>query len=724
MKERHAFLSLLKRLDLLTPEFDSKVVLSSARFDLSTLLAAGALVCSEQQALQVISKDLHLPLVPLSDKNFLANCQCAELAGLMRDDFCLDNQVLPIKKSKNGYEVVFANPMHIEALKSLEFVLQSPVIMALAAAAEIENLLKRYYYFATKSPEASGELHSTPGSNVEVLGKVDAEHEIDPAAADSAPVISLVNKIIADAIEQGASDIHYEPTENGLDVRFRIDGVMIHAVEFDRGLRSHVLSRLKLLAGMDIAEKRKPQNGRLRVKSDGDAIDIRASSIPAAFGEKIVLRLLHSAMKGKSFEDLEMPAAIANEMRGQLDRRGRIILVTGPTGSGKTTSLYTALDYLNDGRTNIQTVEDPIEYRVAGISQVQVNEMVNVNFASALRSFLRQDPDVIMVGEIRDSETAEIAMRAAQTGHLVLSTLHTNSAPEAITRLRDLGVPSFVLASGLGAIVAQRLVRKLCPACARAMSAENTQRWQEQLTRYSLESGKLREAVGCRSCNGTGYKGRQAIYSYLEITPEISEMVQNNAPLSHIIEEARGQGYSSLEEVAVAMVGEGDTTFDEVIPYLEKNAVRKSPRREVAVGQSVKTPHAVAKESLSKPLVLLVDDDENIRELYKMLLEGNFFDVTLAVDGQDGLEKLYQRVPDLVIVDYMMPRMDGRAFVQQLKSDQRTKQIPVLMFTAAPSEEREVELLTMGVDDFVRKTIPTQVLLARIKSALSRAFVG
>ena len=282
MQERHAFLSLLKRLDLLTSDFDREVVLSSARFDLTTLAAAGALVDDEATSLQRISEDLQLPLLALRDKHFLDSCEISEISSQVREDFCLDNQVLPLKRTKNGFLVAFANPMNVEALKSLEFMLQGSVSIGLAPAGVIESLLKRYYYFATPSPEGVGQI--TSGSNVEILGKVDSEHDMDTSAAESAPVISLVNKIISDGIEQGSSDIHFEPDESGLDVRFRIDGVMVHAVEFPKNLRAHVLSRLKLLAGMDISEKRKPQNGRLRVKLEGDAIDIRASSIPAAFG--------------------------------------------------------------------------------------------------------------------------------------------------------------------------------------------------------------------------------------------------------------------------------------------------------------------------------------------------------------------------------------------------------------------------------------------------------
>jgi len=378
-----------------------------------------------------------------------------------------------------------------------------------------------------------------------------------------APIIKLVNHIFSQAVKSQASDIHIEPYQQHLQVRFRLDGVLHSVLSPPRRLHAAIVSRIKVMARLDIAEKRLPQDGRTEVKIGERLVDVRVSCLPTAFGERVVLRLLEKSGKLLSMEEIGFTAAALAEMKRLLHLSHGIILVTGPTGSGKTTSLYAALSSINSPDKNILTIEDPIEYQLDGIGQMQVNPKINLTFASGLRSMVRQDPDVILVGEIRDRETADIAIHAALTGHLVFSTLHTNDSASAVTRLTDMGIEPFLVSTAVQAIIAQRLVRLLCTHCKEAYEPEEAQ-WAE--LRSSREvAGPIFRADGCEKCLETGYRGRTGIYEFLLLSEAIKGLVLKTSDANQINKVARAEGMASLREDGINKVMEGRTTISEVL---------------------------------------------------------------------------------------------------------------------------------------------------------------
>lgn len=417
------------------------------------------------------------------------------------------------------------------------------------------------------------DMHAVEGINAGIddempADSLDSALEGMPAAADllasedDAPVIRLINSLIAEAVKTKASDIHLEPFENRLSVRLRIDGVLTEVASLAARLAPYLVSRIKVMARLDIAEKRIPQDGRLSLKLGDRTFDVRVSTLPSRHGERVVLRLLDAAQAHLTLTDLGMQPSVHEGMADLLSEPNGIILVTGPTGSGKTTTLYASLALLNDQSRNIMTVEDPVEYALDGVSQTQVNTKVGMTFASGLRAILRQDPDVVMVGEIRDMETAEMAIQASLTGHLVLSTVHTNSAVAAVTRLRDMGVEPFLLASTVKGIMAQRLVRKLCPDC--KQPAHNEALLREQLGIQENEAASLYEPAGCPSCGGKGYSGRVGIYELVKIDDHLQRLIQEGASEQDMAAYAF-QKSDTLAEAGRALVLKGETTVEEVM---------------------------------------------------------------------------------------------------------------------------------------------------------------
>ena len=379
---------------------------------------------------------------------------------------------------------------------------------------------------------------------------------------DSAPVIKLINALISQAVRERASDIHIETYEDSLSVRFRRDGVLTEVLSPKRLLAPLLVSRIKVMARLDIAEKRLPQDGRIGVKLAGHALDIRVSTLPSAYGERVVLRLLDKQAGQMELEHLRMPAPVLQAYRAALQVPHGIILVTGPTGSGKTTTLYAGLMHINDSHKNILTIEDPIEYTLPGVGQTQVNPKVGMTFAHGLRSILRQDPDVVMLGEIRDSETARIAVQASLTGHLVLSTLHTNKAIGAITRLQDMGIESFLLASSLVAVLSQRLVRLLCVHCRKPHTPDGRER--DLLGLVAAATATIYEAQGCTECKHTGYNGRKGIFECVRVDAELRKLIHDGAGEAALLQQARLQG-DSLQQDGFRSVFAGETTLAEVL---------------------------------------------------------------------------------------------------------------------------------------------------------------
>ncbi|MDL5032645.1 type II secretion system ATPase GspE [Pelomonas sp. APW6] len=372
-------------------------------------------------------------------------------------------------------------------------------------------------------------------------------------AANDAPIIRMLNALLTQAAKDGASDIHIEPYERASSVRFRVDGTLREVVQPNRALHAALISRLKIMAELDIAEKRLPQDGRISLRIGGRAVDVRVSTLPSAHGERAVLRLLDKSESKFSLEGLGMDGALLTEFKRQLQQPHGIVLVTGPTGSGKTTTLYAGLQTLDTSTTNVLTVEDPVEYELAGVGQTQVNAKIDLTFAKALRAILRQDPDVIMIGEIRDFETAQIAIQASLTGHLVLATLHTNDAPSAVTRLIDMGVEPFLLSSSLLGVLAQRLVRKLCPHCKRPEPSADG-------------SGRVRyHPVGCPECGHSGYKGRTGVYELMTANDQVQHLIHNRAAESELLAAAQAVGLRTMREDGERLVALGVTSQEEVL---------------------------------------------------------------------------------------------------------------------------------------------------------------
>jgi type IV pilus assembly protein PilB len=682
----------------------------------------------ELSAIKQVADYLDLPVIDLVAPFVKENLEVQRFKEKLDVQLCWAKKIVPLWIEEDGrIGVAMANPFDLDSLNTLSFLLNGKAKQYIAEERKIVAVLK------DSLPPSRVEFDTViveddDNSSVEILGADRKEQEAGQKQVETKPVIRLCNRIVAEARQKGASDIHLEPIDGALDVRFRIDGVMHSIMEIPQKLQPAVISRLKLLAGMDIADHRRPQDGRFGVKIDGLPLDVRVSCIPSSFGENLVLRLLNNDSADFTFAGLGLKQTQAGRIKSILDSRGKMFLVTGPTGSGKTTTLYTCLNHLRNGTLKIATVEDPIEYRVPGVQQIQVNESAGITFASALRSLLRQDPDVLMLGEIRDEETSKIALQAAQTGHLVLSTLHTNDAPSAITRLLHLGAPSYLVASGLAGIVAQRLVRKICPNCKSIPGPEFFTTYASRLSQYQVKSENLAVGAGCEACAYTGYKGRIAVYSYLEVTDEISQLAHEQAPTHKILEEARKSPYfQTLDEHAIELVESGLTTLMDVEPYLELDTKQVNKKVKVSTSavqnaselfnEDIEHEEPVA-ETISKEKILIVEDDEDLRCILSMLLEKEMYEVYQAENGLAGLKQVYEKRPSLVVADLMMPQMDGKEFLLKMKGNPKTKDIPILMLTAANSEENEVELIDLGANDFVRKGASSSVFLSRVRRAL------
>jgi type IV pilus assembly protein PilB len=483
---------------------------------------------------------------------------------LIPSEIAQKHQVIPINRTGNVLTVAMADPSNIFAIDDIKFMTGFKVEPVVAAETSIKNAINKHYdstgmvedimkNFDDKDIEALKE--GEDAVNVAELGQ----------AAEDAPVVKLVNLILTDAIKKGASDIHIEPYEKSFRVRYRIDGVLYEVMQPPTRLKAAITSRVKIMAQLDIAERRLPQDGRIKIKMGGREMDYRVSTLPTLFGEKVVLRLLDKGNLQLDMTKLGFEANALTDFESGILMPYGMVLVTGPTGSGKTTTLYSALNRLNTTETNIMTAEDPVEFNLPGINQVQMKAEIGLNFAAALRSFLRQDPDIIMVGEIRDYETAEIAIKAALTGHLVLSTLHTNDAPSTISRLLNMGVEPFLVAASTNVIVAQRLARRVCQQC-----KEPTPVPPQVLVNlgFAPEDAKTIVPVkgkGCMTCSETGYKGRVALYEVLVIRENIKEGILQGASVIELRELGRKNGMKTLREAGMQKLREGMTSLEEIM---------------------------------------------------------------------------------------------------------------------------------------------------------------
>ena len=500
----------------------------------------------------------NLPLVGPNDLP-----QQAILAERLKLSFLKANRILPISFDGKNLLMATADPFVDEATQAIRYMLDVAVDLAVITPAEIERALRALYH------DASGETRDDEEEIAALVGGDGSEFDIERLRdiANEAPVIRLVNQIIAAAVERRASDIHIEPGRDSVAVRYRIDGFLQQERLVPAALRAALTTRIKIMSKLDIAERRLPHDGRIKTAVRGVEIDIRVSTLPTVFGESVVMRILDRTRVELDFTKLGLDQTIQANLHRLMSLPNGIILVTGPTGSGKTTTLYTALKHLNRPELKLFTVEDPIEYQLSGINQIQVQPQIGLDFPKALRSILRQDPDIVMIGEIRDLETARIAIQAALTGHLVFSTLHTNSAVAAITRLVDIGLERYLLASTISGVMAQRLVRKLCPDCSRLHSAGGRKQFKMALpTGMAIDLSNCREAIGCKACGGTGYSGRTTISELLVIDDGIREAIGRRSQDQRVVEQlARAAGFHTLYEDGLVKVSAGETTLEEIL---------------------------------------------------------------------------------------------------------------------------------------------------------------
>ena len=678
-------------------------------------------------------------------------------------------RVLPLQISDSILDIATSDPHDLDCERTLAFALGRTVRMSLGSPTKIAERLDEVY-----RPENLFEkiLENVAGNyDIESISDSVDEADLDLGAgrATERPVIQLVDRIVAEGIQSRASDIHLEPEEAGVAVRYRIDGVLRQVMILPKAAGIPLVSRVKIMAQLDIADRLRPQDGRARVAVSGNRVDLRVSTLPASQGEKVVIRILDQRATVLSLDGLGLNPDELERIQQLLQSREGIILVTGPTGSGKTTTLYSMLRTIQARGVNIVTVEDPVEYRLQGIVQVQINEKAGLTFPSALRSILRQDPDVILVGEVRDKETAMIAVQASLTGHMVLTTLHTIDASSSVTRLMDIGVESYKIAASIKGVVAQRLLRRLCPHCRELVVGDVP----ERLRKWFPEGTTMYRPVGCGECSTTGYRGRLAITEVLISSPEVERRIAANESAERLADAAREAGMRGLWESGIQHVRAGVTSIDEVLRVLEipgdaqrsSTNVRASTMTEAATEEDgshapaaprgsmvaplpteilpslpkgyIPTLHATPPASFAGPSfqlvdeenvnangqskkVLLVEDEDSLRRVVKDLLEREGFTVFEAAVGVKALDEIDRQAPDIVVLDLNLPRLDGYGVLSHLRARPATANLPVIVLTAKGDEDSEVRVFEYGASDYLTKPFRPRALSARLHSLLAR----
>ena len=631
-------------------------------------------------------------------------------ARLVPEKLARQFHVFPVREDDRRLIVATSDPLDVEAEQMLGFTSGRTPVFVVAPPEAIESALNAHYapdrsvesLLETVEPGAADGVSVVEEPGVEAVGAGDAA---------SAPVIRLTNALLQEAVSRRASDIHFEPGRAGGVIRFRVDGVMQQFMHLPMPALVRVVSRIKILARLDIADRLRPQDGRARIRVKERLFDLRISTVPTRDLEKVVIRVL-DPQGAVALAEAGFPRPEEGTVRRLLGNRDGIVLVTGPTGSGKTTTLYACIQELAQRPINIMTVEDPVEYELKGITQIQVERKQNVTFASALRAALRQDPDVILVGEIRDLETAEIAVRASITGHLVLGTLHANDALAAVPRLRDLGVDRTLLADAVRGVLAQRLLRRVCRACAIRTRDEPPNEREARLAAVYGVRPQVRSR-GCEACRQTGFRGRIPVPEVAVFTAEIADLVRGGAGTRELTQAARAAGMRSMRDVAAEMVQLGLTTLEEVDRVFGE-ASQPAAETSAEGAESGGAERAAA--------ILVVDDDPLIRTMARGLLEQQGYAVAEAEDGAEALRRIGGGDDiALLVLDLDLPVLDGRAVLKAVRGAPATAALPVLVLTGEQDEGVEVSLLEAGADDYVRKPIEPARFVARARAALRRA---
>jgi type IV pilus assembly protein PilB len=514
---------------------------------------------SDTEITNFLSQQYRVPTIDLDEYEI-----DADILKLVSKEQCEKHKVLPVSRTGNSLIVAMADPTNLHAIDDLKFLTSYNIEPVIASETAILTSIEKYYNVGPSYDEVMAGFDE---KEIDFSGEDEDINLLElEKASEDAPVVRLVNMMLLAAIKKGASDIHIEPYEKKLRVRYRIDGVLMEEMTPPLKLRNAIASRVKIMASLDIAERRLPQDGRIKLKlGKGREMDFRVSVLPTIWGEKIVMRLLDKGNLQLDMTKLGFDGGPLRDFMWAIGQPWGMVLVTGPTGSGKTTTLYSALSDLNKVGSNISTAEDPVEYNLHGINQVQMHDEIGLNFAMSLRAFLRQDPDIIMVGEIRDFETAEIAVKAALTGHLVLSTLHTNDAPATISRMLNMGVEPFLITASVNLVLAQRLARKVCVDCRQPIKLETKALEEIGFTPEQIAHAQLVKGAGCRTCNGSGYKGRVALYEVMRFSDNLKEMVLQGSSTAELKAAAIKNGMLTLRMSGITKVLDGVTTTEEIL---------------------------------------------------------------------------------------------------------------------------------------------------------------
>jgi type IV pilus assembly protein PilB len=707
----------------------------------------------EEVLADLLADQLGVPRVEVS-----ATDASAEAVKLAPRDVVKRHDAMPLRLEGTQLVVAFANPLDHDAIKALGFATKRKIKVVVAPASQVRDAIRFAYDFTKEVGRKLAETHSSGSVEILETTKNDEMETLLSDPSDASAAIRVVQLILVDGLRVGASDIHLEPSTDSVRVRYRVDGVMEDGVLVPKSLQHQLVGRIKVLASLDISERRKPQDGGIRLKFEDRRVDVRVSVLPTPVGEKVVLRILDTEAKSPSLSDLGFGDEAITLLRREIRRPEGLILITGPTGSGKTTTAHALLSEIAASGLNLVTIENPVEYRLAGVTQVEVNERQGVTFAGTLRSILRQDPDVIFVGEIRDGETAEIALRAAQTGHLVLSTVHTIDATSSITRLLDLGVDSWAIAGSLRLILAQRLVRQLCPKCSTVEApAQND---LEHVGAWASEIQSSSRPVGCARCRRRGFVGRRGLYEVLPVSPKVRALVEQRGAETEIRAQARREGVLSLQALAVAAINSGNTTLDEMIRVVPPEGLREKPVAAVAEdanGSLASATPAQAKSAApsedtserpsaapASARVAIVglddDDDADTNEFNVLVVDDERVNLKLithclrkaalplrvlsAENGEAALEIAEREHVHMALLDMMMPGMTGVELCARLRADPRTKTIPIFMLTAVSEFDVKESAFQAGADDYITKPVDAKELLVRATRALQRAYRG
>ncbi|MBI5744234.1 MAG: Flp pilus assembly complex ATPase component TadA, partial [Elusimicrobia bacterium] len=681
---------------------------------LSHALLDAGLVTPDQFA-KLVEQTFKVKYMPLSTEN-------ADRFGLklVPEKTCRKYNVVPVGVSEEEIRLAMADPLNFDAQSDVEAITGRRVVPLYSLPRAVDSCLEQLFNTDTVIFELLSKVEA--GDEVQVLG---GEASEDDKTSVSGPVIMLVNSIISQAYRKHSSDIHIEHEQKSTHVRIRIDGVLKSIMTIPRHLGAGPLvSRIKIMADLDVSNHMRPQDGRAKLSIGGAEVGLRVSTLPTSHGEKVVMRILDQRAAEVPFDKLGFAPEVSAVLETCLAASQGIILVTGPTGSGKTTTLYSVLNKTRSEKTNIVTVEDPIEYKLAGINQVQINDKQGLSFAAVLRSVLRQDPDVIMVGEIRDRETADIAFQAAMTGHMVFSTLHTNDSVSTIGRLIDMGLDRFKISPALLAITAQRLVRRLCPVCSEKVPAgEIDKTLLNALDMCDFEKAVYR-ATGCKNCEGSGYVGRTSMVEILRVTPRIKDLINSGGRPEEITRLAlEEKALRTLSRDALWHLSVGNTDLAEVSPYLILN--NKAPACDAPPLPAAIPAPLPARPVASvggKPRVMIAEDDAIMRLLLKKFIEGAGLTVIEAGDGEDALTAIASGPPpDLLVSDINMPRMNGLDLVKGVRGNLGMADMPIIMLTTETSDKSQELAFKLGADDYIIKPFKAPLVIARITAALRRA---